>query len=74
MTTVNFLNSKERDDGFAGYVAAINMSVEELVVGSPSCNLRFQLQWKEEEVHAIGAIFQEYVVFAFGGMLHSFKP
>ena len=57
---MNFFSSTECDVGFAGYVAAINISVEELVVES-SCNLRFQPQWKHDELQAIGVIFQEDV-------------
>ena len=58
---VNFLDPSEDSDGFVGYVA-INMSVEQMVVGSPASNLRFQLEWDCEELQSLGAMFGDGVV------------
>ena len=59
---MDFLAPMDDGDGFVGYIAAINMGVEELVVGPQSSNLRFQLEWERDELQSVGAVFEGDVV------------
>ena len=64
---VNFLDPVEDGVNFAGYIVDMNMSMEELVVRTPSPNLWLKLQRKNDKLHSVGSVIQQNVLWQVQG-------